>query len=38
MLANSQRVGVSRQPGCTSCLRIKELLARRGVDFESIKL
>ncbi len=38
MLANSQRVRVLWQPGCTSCLRIKELRARRGVDFESIKL
>jgi glutaredoxin len=26
------------QPGCTSCLRTKEFLARNGVDFESINV
>jgi glutaredoxin len=26
------------QPGCTSCLRTKEFLARHGVDFESINV
>ena len=44
MLANSQsaqsvdRVRVFWQPGCTSCLRTKEFLARNGVDFESINV
>jgi glutaredoxin len=26
------------QPGCTSCLRTKEFLAKQGVDFESINV
>jgi len=41
MLADSQvadRVRVFWQPGCTSCLRTKEFLARNGVDFESINV
>ena len=41
MLAKSQssdRVRVFWQPGCTSCLRTKEFLARNGVDFESINV
>ena len=41
MLAVSQspdRVRVFWQPGCTSCLRTKEFLARNGVDFESINV
>lgn len=38
MLATSGRVKVFWQPGCSSCLKAKEFLARHGVDFESIKL
>jgi len=38
MLATSDRVRVFWQPGCTSCLRTKEFLARNGVDFESINV
>ena len=34
----SERVRVFWQPGCTSCLRTKEFLARNGVDFESINV
>ena len=32
------RVRVFWQPGCTSCLRTKEFLAKNGVDFESINV
>lgn len=38
MLATAERVRVFWQPGCTSCLRTKEFLARNGVDFESINV
>lgn len=41
MLASAERadrVRVFWQPGCTSCLRTKEFLARNGVDFESINV
>lgn len=38
MLATADRVKVFWQPGCTSCLRTKEFLARNGVDFESINV
>ena len=38
MLATADRVRVFWQPGCTSCLRTKEFLARNGVDFESINV
>jgi glutaredoxin len=38
MLAAADRVKVFWQPGCTSCLRTKEFLARNGVDFESINV
>lgn len=41
MLATAQsadRVRVFWQPGCTSCLRTKEFLAKNGVDFESINV
>ena len=38
MLAAAQRVRVFWQPGCTSCLRTKEFLARNGVEFESINV
>ena len=34
----SEPVKVFWQPGCTSCLRTKEFLARNGVDFESINV
>src|SRR5260221_2268914 len=37
MLA-AERVKVFWQPGCTSCLRTKEFLTKRGVDYESIKV
>lgn len=30
------RIRVFWQPGCTSCLRVKEFLASQGVEFESI--
>lgn len=30
------RIQVFWQPGCTSCLRVKEFLARQGIEFESI--
>jgi len=30
------RIKVFWQPGCTSCLRVKEFLASQGVEFESI--
>ena len=32
----SARIKVFWQPGCTSCLRVKEFLASQGVEFESI--
>jgi glutaredoxin len=35
---STERVRVFWQPGCTSCLRTKEFLARNGVDFESINV
>ena len=38
MLAAAERVRVFWQPGCTSCLRTKEFLARNGVEFESINV
>lgn len=38
MLVTAGRVRVFWQPGCTSCLRTKEFLARNGVDFESINV
>ncbi len=31
-----ERIKVFWQPGCSSCLRTKEFLAKNGVDFESI--
>lgn len=34
----TERIRVFWQPGCTSCLRTKEFLARQGVDFESINV
>ena len=34
----AERVRVFWQPGCTSCLRTKEFLAKNGVDFESINV
>jgi glutaredoxin len=34
--AESARVQVFWQPGCSSCLRTKEFLAKQGVEFESI--
>jgi len=30
------RIKVFWQPGCTSCLRVKEFLASQGIEFESI--
>ena len=38
MLATAERVRVFWQPGCTSCLRTKEFLAKHGVEFESINV
>lgn len=38
MLATAERVRVFWQPGCTSCLRTKEFLAKNGVDYESINV
>lgn len=32
----SARIKVFWQPGCTSCLRVKEFLASQGIEFESI--
>lgn len=32
----SARIKVFWQPGCTSCLRVKEFLTSQGVEFESI--
>lgn len=32
----SETVSLYWQPGCTSCLRTKEFLNRRGVDYESV--
>jgi glutaredoxin len=37
MLAG-ERIRVFWQPGCTSCLRTKEFLTSRGVDYESINV
>ncbi|MBK5105778.1 MAG: NrdH-redoxin [Burkholderiales bacterium] len=37
-MITSERVKVFWQPGCTSCLRTKEFLTRRGVDYESINV
>jgi len=34
----TERIRVFWQPGCTSCLRTKEFLARQGVPFESINV
>ncbi|MGB7542945.1 MAG: glutaredoxin domain-containing protein [Burkholderiales bacterium] len=34
----SERVRVFWQPGCSSCLRTKEFLAKNGVEFESINV
>ncbi len=31
-----ERIKVFWQPGCTSCLRVKEFLASQGIEFESI--
>ena len=32
----SARIKVFWQPGCSSCLRTKEFLAKQGIEFESI--
>jgi glutaredoxin len=32
----SARIQVFWQPGCTSCLRVKEFLASQGIEFQSI--
>jgi len=32
----SARIKVFWQPGCTSCLRVKEFLTRQGIEFKSI--
>ncbi|HKI65611.1 MAG TPA: glutaredoxin domain-containing protein [Burkholderiales bacterium] len=37
-METAARVRVFWQPGCTSCLRTKEFLARQGVDYESINV
>lgn len=37
MLA-AEKIRVFWQPGCTSCLKTKEFLARNGVEFESINV
>ena len=34
----SERIRVYWQPGCSSCLRTKEFLTARGVDYESINV
>lgn len=34
----SERIRVFWQPGCSSCLRTKEFLTARGVDYESINV
>ena len=36
MRATMERTRVFWQPGCTNCVRIKDLIARHGVDVESI--
>ncbi len=33
---SAARIKVFWQPGCTSCLRVKEFLAAQGIEFESI--
>ena len=38
MRATLEPIRVFWQPGCANCLRIKERLARHGVDFEAIML
>ena len=35
---NPARIKVFWQPGCSSCLRTKEFLARHGIEFESINI
>ncbi|NBS45811.1 MAG: NrdH-redoxin [Betaproteobacteria bacterium] len=35
---NPARIKVFWQPGCSSCLRTKEFLARYGIEFESINI
>ncbi len=35
-IQNPARIKVFWQPGCTSCLRVKEFLTSQGVEFESI--
>ncbi len=37
MLA-SERIRAFWQPGCTSCLRMKEFLTKHGVEYESINV
>jgi glutaredoxin len=34
--STAARIKVFWQPGCSSCLRTKEFLAKQGIDFESI--
>ena len=38
MLATAERVRVYWQPGCTSCLRMKEFLTKNGVPFVSVNV
>ena len=36
--ASANKVQVFWQPGCTSCLRVKEFLAKHNIDFESVNV
>ena len=37
-VAMSETISLYWQPGCTSCLRTKEFLSSRGVDYHSINV
>lgn len=37
-VTSSARIKVFWQPGCSSCLRTKEFLAKQGIEFESINV
>lgn len=37
-VASPARIRVFWQPGCSSCLRTKEFLAKQGIEFESINV
>ncbi|GGE40953.1 hypothetical protein GCM10007276_17940 [Agaricicola taiwanensis] len=37
-IAEAERIRLFWQPGCTSCVKIKELLTEAGVEFESVNI